>query len=79
MNSQIYLESQEPILIINRSLLTHLLEPIHTRGIKEVLPLVKTSLLDIINLFLVTSYVPLSFKIAVTKPLLKKPTLVQMF
>ncbi len=54
---------------------TCLLDPIPTRLLKEVLPLVGTSLLDVINLSLSTGYVPQYFKVAVIKPLLKKPNL----
>ena len=54
---------------------TCLLDPIPTRLLKEALPVVNTSLLDMINMSLLTGYVPQSFKVAVIKPLLKKPTL----
>uniref|UniRef100_A0AAQ4QM23 Reverse transcriptase domain-containing protein n=1 Tax=Gasterosteus aculeatus aculeatus TaxID=481459 RepID=A0AAQ4QM23_GASAC len=54
---------------------TCLLDPIPTKLLKEVFPLVSTSLLDIMNLSLLTGHVPQSFKVAVIKPLLKKPTL----
>ncbi|XP_051234748.1 uncharacterized protein LOC127351330 [Dicentrarchus labrax] len=54
---------------------TCLLDPIPTRLLKEVVPLIGTSLLDMINLSLLSGYVPQSFKVAVIKPLLKKPTL----
>uniref|UniRef100_A0A8C9X8F2 Reverse transcriptase domain-containing protein n=1 Tax=Sander lucioperca TaxID=283035 RepID=A0A8C9X8F2_SANLU len=54
---------------------TCLLDPIPTRLLKEALPVVNTSLLDMINMSLVTGYVPQSFKVAVIKPLLKKLTL----
>uniref|UniRef100_A0A8P4K2R3 Reverse transcriptase domain-containing protein n=1 Tax=Dicentrarchus labrax TaxID=13489 RepID=A0A8P4K2R3_DICLA len=54
---------------------TCLLDPIPTRLLKEVVPLIGTSLLDMINLFLLSGYVPQSFKVAVIKPLLKKSTL----
>ena len=54
---------------------TCLLDPIPTRLLKEVQPLISTSLLEIINMSLLTGYVPQSFKIAVIKPLLTKPTL----
>ena len=54
---------------------TCLLDPIPTGLLKEVLPSISTSLLDLINLSLLTGYVPQSFKVAVIKPLLKKPTL----
>ena len=46
-----------------------------TRLLKEVVPLIGTSLLDMINLSLLSGYVPQSFKVAVIKPFLKKPTL----
>ncbi|XP_042341350.1 uncharacterized protein LOC121942262, partial [Plectropomus leopardus] len=54
---------------------TCLLDPIPTKLLKEVLPLLDNFLLDIINASLLTGYVPQSFKVAVIKPLLKKPTL----
>uniref|UniRef100_A0A8C9Z9B5 Reverse transcriptase domain-containing protein n=1 Tax=Sander lucioperca TaxID=283035 RepID=A0A8C9Z9B5_SANLU len=54
---------------------TCLLDPIPTRLLKEALPMVNASLLDMINMSLLTGYVPQSFKVAVIKPLLKKPTL----
>ncbi|XP_051242969.1 uncharacterized protein LOC127355793 [Dicentrarchus labrax] len=54
---------------------TCLLDPIPTRLLKEVVPLIGTSLLDMIRLSLLSGYVPQSFKVAVIKPLLKKPTL----
>ena len=47
------------------------------QGFKEVFPLINTSILDLINLSLLTGYAPHSFKVAVTKPLLEKPTLDQ--
>lgn len=51
------------------------LDAIPTRLLKEVFPLTGTSLLDIINLSLEIGYVPLSFKTAVIKPIIKKPSL----
>ena len=39
----------------------------------QVFPLIDTSILDLINLSLLTGYVP--FRVAVIKPLLKNPTL----
>ena len=51
---------------------TCILGPIATRLLKEVLPLISNPLLNVINLFLVTDYVPQSFKVAVIKPLLKQ-------
>ena len=78
----IYLDCFSPIdlreltsMISSSNPSTCLLDPIPTRLLKDVLPLVGTSLLDMINLSLVTGYVPQSFKVAVIKPLLKKPTL----
>ncbi|MHC5954189.1 hypothetical protein ACYTX9_09755, partial [Streptococcus pyogenes] len=43
--------------------------------IKEVLPLINSSILNMINLSLIIGYVPQAFKVAVVKPLLKKPSL----
>jgi len=54
---------------------TCLLDPIPTRLVKDVLPLIGSSLLGMINESLITGHVPHSFKVAVIKPLLKKPTL----
>ena len=51
------------------------LDPIPTRLFKVVFPLINNSILDLINLFLLSGYVPQAFKVAVIKPLLKKPTL----
>lgn len=50
-------------------------DPIPTRLLNEVLPLVSTNLLDMINLSLLTGFLPKSFRVAVIKPLFKKPTL----
>ena len=63
------------IIIILSKPSTCLLDPIPTRLLKEVIPLIGTSLLDMINLSLLSGYVPQSFKVAVIQPLLKKPTL----
>ncbi|CAJ1086723.1 RNA-directed DNA polymerase from mobile element jockey [Xyrichtys novacula] len=52
-----------------------LLDPILSKLLKETLPLISTSLLKLINTSLSTGYVPQSFKTALIKPLLKKPTL----
>lgn len=78
----IYLDSFSPIdlcqltsKISSSKPSTCLLDPIPTRLLKEVLPLVSTPLLDVINISLLTGYVPQAFKVAVIKPLLKKPTL----
>lgn len=54
---------------------TCLLDPIQMKLLKEILPLINYSLLDMINLSLLTGYVPQDFKVAVIKPLLKKATL----
>uniref|UniRef100_A0A3B3I3H5 Reverse transcriptase domain-containing protein n=1 Tax=Oryzias latipes TaxID=8090 RepID=A0A3B3I3H5_ORYLA len=54
---------------------TCLLDPIPTRLFKETFPLINDSILTIINASLETGYVPQSFKYAVVKPLLKKPSL----
>ncbi|RCU35146.1 hypothetical protein DVA81_17750, partial [Acinetobacter baumannii] len=74
----LYLDCFSPIdlyqltsMIVSSKPTTCLLDPIPTRLLKEVLPLVSTSLLDMINLSLLTGYVPQSFKVAVIKPLLK--------
>ena len=40
------------------------LDPIPTRLFKEVFPLINTSILDLINLFLLTGYVTQSVKVA---------------
>jgi len=54
---------------------TCLLDSIPTRLLKDVLPLIGSPLLDIINVSSLTGHVPHSFKVAVIKLLLKKPTL----
>ena len=54
---------------------TCILDPIPTKLLREILPLINSTLLNTINLSLSSGYVPRSFKIAVIKPLLKKPTL----
>ena len=51
---------------------TSILDPNPTRLFKEVFPLIDTSILDLINLSLLTGYVPQTFKVAVIKLLLKK-------
>ncbi|MDF4395950.1 hypothetical protein P3390_24120, partial [Vibrio parahaemolyticus] len=78
----IYLDCFSPIslqeltaVISSSKSSTCLLDPIPTRLLKEVFPLVNTHILDMINISLLTGYVPQSFKVAVIKPLLKKPTL----
>ncbi len=54
---------------------TCLLDPIPSKLLKEVLPEVIDPLLAIINSSLSLGYVPKSFKMAVIKPLIKKPQL----
>ena len=78
----IYLDSFSPIdlhkltsLISLSKSSTCLLDPIPTRLLREALPSVSSSVLNMINLSLVTGYGPQLFKTAVIKPLLKKPTL----
>ena len=77
-----YLDSFSPIelseltsIITSSKPTTCSLDPVPTRLLKEVLIPVGTSLLNMVNLSLVAGYVPQSFKVAVIKPLLKKPTL----
>ena len=43
--------------------------------LKEIPPLIRSSLLDMINLSLLTGYVPKAFEVDVIKPLLKMPDL----
>ena len=77
-----YLDSLSPIelseftsIITSSKSTTCLLDPVPTRLLKEILTPVGACLLNMINMSLVTGYVPQSFKVAVIKPLLKKPTL----
>ena len=66
----------ELISIVNSSKpTTCLLDPIPTRLFKDIFPLISTAVLNIINFSLLIGYVPQAFKVAVIKPLLKKPTL----
>ena len=62
-------------IIMSSKSSTCLLDPIPTKLFKETLPLTIDTILNILNTSLVTGYVPQSFKFAVIKPLLKKPTL----
>ncbi len=55
-------------------LTTCMLDPIPSKLLKEVLPEVIDPLLAIINSSLSLGYVPKNFKLAVIKPLIKKPT-----
>lgn len=54
---------------------TCMLDPIPTKLLKEVLPEVIDPLLSIINSSMSLGYVPKMFKLAVIKPLIKKPQL----
>ena len=54
---------------------TCMLDAVPTKLLKEIFPLISTSLLNMINMSLINGYVPQSFKVAVIKPLLKKPSL----
>ena len=62
-------------LIIASKPTTCLLDPIPTKLLKEVLPVVEEPLLNIINSSLFLGHVPRIFKLAVIKPLIKKPQL----
>ena len=63
-------------LIIASKPTTCLLDPIPTKLLKEVLPVVvEAPLLNIINSSLSLGHVPRIFKLAVIKPLIKKPQL----
>ena len=52
-----------------------ILDPIPTKLMKELLPVLGHPMLNIINFSLSTGCVPNSLKVAVIKPLLKKPNL----
>uniref|UniRef100_A0AAR2L787 Reverse transcriptase domain-containing protein n=1 Tax=Pygocentrus nattereri TaxID=42514 RepID=A0AAR2L787_PYGNA len=52
-----------------------LLDPVPTQLFKQALPKVGNSLLDIVNSSLSLGYVPNSLKLAVIKPIIKKPNL----
>ena len=52
-----------------------ILDPIPTKLLKELLPLLGTTMLKIINGSLSTGCVPNSLKVAEIKPLLKKPNI----
>uniref|UniRef100_A0AAY4B9C9 Reverse transcriptase domain-containing protein n=1 Tax=Denticeps clupeoides TaxID=299321 RepID=A0AAY4B9C9_9TELE len=51
------------------------LDPIPTRLLKQIAPNVISSILKIVNSLLSTGHVPSSFKVAVIRPLIKKPDL----
>jgi len=68
VKSNIYLDCFSPIslqeltaVISSSKSSTCLLDPIPTRLLKEVFPLVNTHILDMINISLLTGYVPQSF------------------
>ncbi|TWW76594.1 putative RNA-directed DNA polymerase from transposon X-element [Takifugu flavidus] len=67
--------SEASSLIQKSKTTTCLLDPIPTHLLKDVLPLIGSSVLDQINGSLVSVYVPQSYKVAVIKPLLKRPSL----
>ncbi len=54
---------------------TCLLDPVPTKLLKELLPVAEELLLNIINSSLSLGHVPKPFKLAVIKPLIKKPKL----
>ncbi len=54
---------------------TCLLDPVPTKFLKELLPVAEELLLNIINSSLYLGHVPKPFKLAVIKPLIKKPKL----
>ncbi len=54
---------------------TCLLDPVPTKLLKELLPVAEEPLLNIINSSLSLGHVPKAFKLAVIKPLIKKPKL----
>lgn len=54
---------------------TCLLDPLPTQFLKQLIPVIGTPLLNLINTSLISGHVPLSFKVAVIKPILKKPNL----
>jgi len=71
----VYLDGFSPInldqlssMVSTSNTYTSLLDSIPTRLLKDVLPLIGGSLLDIINVSLLTGHVPHSFKVAVIKP-----------
>ena len=57
--------------IVSYKASTRILGLIPTRLFQKVFPLINTSILDLINLSLLTGYVAQTFKVAVIKPLLK--------
>jgi len=62
-------------LIIASKPTTCLLDPIPTKLLKELSPVAQEPLLNIINSSLSLGHVPKPFKLAVIKPLIKKPQL----
>ncbi len=53
--------------------INYLLNPVRTKLLKELLPVAEEPLLNIINSSLSLGHVPKPFKLAVIKPLIKKP------
>uniref|UniRef100_A0AAY4DRN7 Reverse transcriptase domain-containing protein n=1 Tax=Denticeps clupeoides TaxID=299321 RepID=A0AAY4DRN7_9TELE len=62
-------------LISSSNQCTCALDPIPTRLLKQIAPNVINSILKIVNSSLSTGHVPSSFKVAVIRPLIKKPDL----
>ena len=67
--------SEPTTTIVSSKPSTCIFDLVPTRLFMEIFPLINTSILDLINLSLLTSYVPQSLKVAVIELLLKKPTL----
>ncbi len=66
---------EELYKLVKSSKPTCMLDPIPSKLLREVLPEVIDPLLAIINSSLSLGYVPKTFKLAVIKPLIKKPQL----
>uniref|UniRef100_A0AAY3ZXB8 Reverse transcriptase domain-containing protein n=1 Tax=Denticeps clupeoides TaxID=299321 RepID=A0AAY3ZXB8_9TELE len=62
-------------LILSSNQCTCALDPTPTRLLKQIAPNVINSILKIVNSSLSTGHVPSSFKVAVIRPLIKKPDL----
>ncbi len=54
---------------------TYSLDPVHTKLLKELLPVAEEPVLNIINSSFSLGHVPKPFKLVVIKPLIKKPNL----
>lgn len=68
-------ESEITSIVMSSKPSTSLLDPIPIKLLKEILPIIVESIVNIVNSSLKVGYVPQSFKYAVIKPLLKKPNL----